>query len=343
MKNANSLISKFHLKNLLIFILILYFCLPAFSKKNTVIENKISSLLSKMTLKEKIGQMNLQNWGHHEFDNIKNLIRSGQLGGLLNLTDLNIINQLQHIAVKESPSGIPLIIGRDVIHGFKTIFPIPLGMSASWNPELIKKCARISAQEASAYGVNWTFAPMIDISRDPRWGRIAESPGEDPYLASIFAKAMIKGFQGNDLSDKDTIAACAKHFAGYGAAEAGRDYNTTRIPEQYLRDVYLPPFKASVDANVATFMSAFNEINGIPASGNEFLCNRILRYEWGFDGIMVSDWTSLSEMIEHGYSANRKQAAYAGVNAGVDMDMESDVYADHLEKLVSKNKKLHNI
>ena len=222
-------------------------------------------------------------------------IRSGPAGSaaILNQVDPERVNELQHAAVEGSRLGIPLLVGRDVIHGFETIFPIPIGQAATWNMELVREGARISAIEAAATGVNWTFAPMIDITRDPRWGRIAESPGEDPYLASQLAVAMVEGFQGEDLAAPDTIAACAKHFAGYGASEAGRDYATTNIPENELRNVHMPPFKAAVDAGVATIMASFSDLNGVPATGNEFLMRQVLRDEWGFDGFVVSDWFSV--------------------------------------------------
>ena len=219
--------------------------------------------------------------------------------------------------------GIPLIVGRDVIHGYRTIMPIPLAMSASWNPEMVSKAMHVSGKEASSDGIHWTFAPMIDISRDPRWGRVAEGPGEDPYLASAMAIAMVEGLQGKDLSAAGSIAACAKHFVGYGAAEGGRDYNTTLIPETELRNIYLPSFKAAKDADVATYMSSFNDINGIPASGNRHTLHDILRNEWSFNGFVVSDWGSIAEMINHGFCATPKDAAEKGLNAGVDMEMSS--------------------
>jgi beta-glucosidase len=225
-----------------------------------------------------------------------------------------------------------------VIHGFRTIFPIPLGQAASWNPELVEQASRIAAVEASTSGVRWTFAPMVDIARDPRWGRIAESFGEDPYLASIFSAAMVRGFQGKNLADPTSLAACAKHFAGYGAAEGGRDYNTTYIPEQLMRDVYLPPFKAAADAGAATFMTAFNEINGVPATGSRFLLQQILREEWKYPGFTVSDWDSVIEMIHHGFAADEKHAAERAMNAGLDMEMTSKSYENHLANLIREKK-----
>lgn len=300
-------------------------------------ESKINSILSKMTLLEKIGQMN-QLSGSGLSDDMKTQVKNSAVGSILNQVDPRIVNELQRIAIEESRLGIPLIFARDVIHGFKTIFPIPLGQAASWNPEIAEEGARISAIEASACGIRWTFAPMIDISRDPRWGRIAESCGEDPYLTSIMGAAMVRGFQGEDLSNPTSMAACAKHFAGYGAAEAGKDYNTTWIPEPQLRDVYLPPFKGAVDAGAATFMCSFNDINGVPSSGNKYLNDDILRKEWGFNGVLVSDWGSIEQMISHGVAENLKEAAKMSVDAKVDMDMMGFAYKNHIEELLKEGK-----
>ncbi len=303
------------------------------------VEDKINALLAEMTLAEKIGQMSQFNgFGPKIPDDFKNKLRKGLVGSVLNEVNPETVNEMQRIAVEESRLQIPLIIGRDVIHGFKTILPIPLGQAATWNPDLIEQGARMAATEAASVGINWTFAPMIDITRDPRWGRIAESLGEDPWLNSRLAEAMIHGFQGNDLKQKGTIAACAKHFAGYGAAEGGRDYNTASIPENELRDVYLPPFKAAVDAGVATFMSAFNEVNGVPASGNKFLLDQILRREWGFDGFVVSDWASVEQLAEHGFAEDKKESAELAIRAGVDMEMASTTYADYCAPLVAEGK-----
>ena len=275
-------------------------------------EAKIDSLLTQMTLDEKIGQMN-QLTGMGVSDDMKQQIKEGKVGSILNEVDVNIINELQRVAVEESRLHIPLIFGRDVIHGYKTIFPIPLGQAASWNTELAEEGARIAAQEAASVGIRWTFAPMVDVSRDPRWGRIAESCGEDPYMNAVFGAAMVRGFQGKNLSDKTSMAACAKHFAGYGASESGKDYNTTWIPETQLRDVYLPSFQAAVDAGVATFMCSFNDINGMPSSGNKHLNRDILRQEWQFDGMLVSDWGSIDQMISQGVCATPKEAAQKGM------------------------------
>lgn len=300
-------------------------------------EQKIDALLSKMTLKEKIGQMN-QLTGLGLAEDMQGAIRNGEVGSILNELDLATTNKLQHIAVEESRLGIPLIFARDVIHGFKTIFPIPLGQAASWNPQVAENGARIAALEASSVGIRWTFAPMIDISRDPRWGRIAESCGEDPYLTSVMGNAMIKGFQGDTLSSPTSMAACAKHFAAYGASESGKDYNTTWIPELQLRELYLPPFKAAVDAGAATFMCSFNDINGVPSSGSTFLNRQILRDEWKYDGLLVSDWGSIQQMIPHGFCADLKEAGEKAAIAGVDMDMMGYAYINHLEELIKEKK-----
>lgn len=301
------------------------------------IEARIKDLISQMTLAEKIGQMQ-QNHLSKKNDEVFNEIKLGKIGSFLNAGDINDKFELQKIAVEESRLGIPLIYGRDVIHGFKTIFPIPLGQAATWNPEIVKLGSAAAASEAAEVGIHWTFAPMVDISRDPRWGRIAESCGEDPYLAAKMGSAMVEGFQGNDLSSESSIAACAKHFVGYGAAESGKDYNTTIIPERYMRDIYLPPFKSCIDVGAATLMSAFNDINGVPASGNEFTLKRVLRDEWKFDGFVVSDWASMTEMINHGFCADETEVAYKSVKAGVNMEMVSQSYANNLEKLIKEGK-----
>lgn len=320
------------IKKQLLFALLII-SLVACTQKKDPIEKQIDDLISKMTLQEKIGQMN-QLTGTRLSDDMKNQIKEGKVGSILNEVEVDIVNELQRIAIEESRLGIPLIFARDVIHGFKTIFPIPLGQAASWNPQVAEDGARIAAIEATAAGIRWTFAPMIDITRDPRWGRIAESCGEDPYLTSVMGVAMIKGFQGEKLSDPTSMAACAKHFAGYGAAEAGKDYNTTWIPELQLREVFLPPFKAAVDANAATFMCSFNDINGVPSSGNKHLNKQILRNEWAYDGVLVSDWASIEQMIPHGVAENLKDAAQQSISAAVDMDMMGYAYISHLEELV---------
>ncbi len=303
------------------------------------IEQRVSELLERMTLDEKIGQMSQVNVGDsYIHDYLADGIRDGRVGSVLNVVDVDVVNELQRIAVEESRLGIPLIVGRDVIHGFKTVMPIPLGQAATWNPEVARQGARVAAREAASTGVNWTFAPMIDISRDPRWGRIAESLGEDVYLTSVLGAAMVEGFQGDDLSAADTIAACAKHFVGYGAAESGRDYATTNIPENELRNVYLPPFKAAVDAGVSTLMTSFSDLDGVPATANEYLVRDVLRGEWGFDGFVVSDWDSVRQLQIHGLTANDAESAEQAAIAGVDMEMHGDAYANHLAKVIEEGR-----
>ncbi|WP_321436213.1 beta-glucosidase BglX [uncultured Bacteroides sp.] len=313
------------------------FSLVSYGQSNKFEEQKITELLSKMTLQEKIGQMN-QVSSAGLTDDMKGQIRSGKVGSILNELDAKTVNELQRIAIEESRLKIPLIIARDVIHGFKTIFPIPLGQAASWNLEIAKNGARIASLEATASGIRWTFAPMIDVARDPRWGRIAESCGEDPYLTSLMGEAMIKGFQGDNLNSPSSMAACAKHFAAYGASESGKDYNTTWIPESLLRETYLPPFEKAVKAGVATFMCSFNDINGVPSSGNYFLNKQILRNEWKYDGMLVSDWGSIEQMIPHGFCSNLKEATEKAVLARVDMDMMGYAYTNYLEELVRSGK-----
>jgi len=301
------------------------------------IEVRITSLLTRMTLDEKIGQMSQSTSMTTPLSGqIKEEIRRGRWGSFLNAGSPQDRAEAQRIALKESRLGIPLLFGRDVIHGYRTIFPIPLGQSASWDPDLIEQAARIAAHEAFADGIRWTFAPMVDITRDPRWGRVAEGLGEDPYLASRLAVAMIHGFQSDSLSSTGAIAASAKHYVGYGAAEAGREYNSTWVPEGQLREVYLPPFQAASDAGVATFMPGFNALNGVPATGNLFTLQKILRGEWNFKGMVVSDYTAIPEMIQHGYAANTADAARKALLAGVDMEMVSTTYFDHLKTLVEK-------
>lgn len=300
-------------------------------------EKKVESLLSKMTLEEKIGQMNqISSYGNIE--DMSALIKKGEIGSILNEVDPVRINALQRVAMEESRLGIPLLIARDVIHGFKTIFPIPLGQAASFNPQIAKDGARVAAIEASSVGIRWTFAPMIDIARDPRWGRIAEGCGEDTYLTSVMGAAMVEGFQGDSLNSPTSIAACPKHFVGYGAAEGGRDYNSTFIPERRLRNVYLPPFEAATKAGAATFMTSFNDNDGIPSTGNAFILKDVLRGEWGFDGLVVTDWASASEMISHGFAADSKEVAMKSVNAGVDMEMVSYTFVKELPALIKEGK-----
>lgn len=304
--------------------------------KNTEIENKVETLLHKMTLEEKLGQMNqLSPW---DFEDLAKRVRKGEVGSILNVVNPEEVNKIQKIAVEESRLGIPLIVSRDVIHGYKTIFPIPLGQAATFNPEVVKEGARVAAIEASADGIRWTFAPMIDVARDPRWGRIAESCGEDPYLNAVMGTAMIKGYQGDSLNDPTAIAACAKHFVAYGAAEGGRDYNSTFIPERVLRNVYLPPFKAAADAGCATFMTSFNDNDGVPSTANSFVLKDVLRKEWKYDGMVVTDWASALEMVNHGFCTDGKDAAEKSVNAGVDMEMVSETFIQNLKQSIAENK-----
>ncbi|WP_260681567.1 glycoside hydrolase family 3 N-terminal domain-containing protein [Aliiglaciecola sp. M165] len=312
--------------------------LSEYSAKLTYSEKSLS-LLAQMTMEEKIGQMCQVSgeYGQISHDLAEN-IRAGKVGSVINEVEPNTLKELQHIAVHQTRLGIPLLFGRDVIHGFKTIFPIPIGQAASWSPELVKEAASIAAFEASNVGINWTFAPMIDISRDPRWGRIAESMGEDPMLCSVMGAAMVKGFQGENLCEPTSIAACAKHFVGYGASESGRDYCTTNIPENELRNIYLPPFHAAAKAGVCTFMSSFSDLDGIPASGNKWLLKDILRDEWRFNGFVVSDWESVSQLQVHGVTENDKGSAELAFDAGVDMEMVSKSYSEHLQSLIDENK-----
>lgn len=305
-------------------------------EKNTEIGNEVETLLHKMTLEEKLGQMNqLSPW---DFEDLAKRVRKGEVGSILNVVNPEEVNKIQKIAVEESRLGIPLIVSRDVIHGYKTIFPIPLGQAATFNPEVVKEGARVAAIEASADGIRWTFAPMIDVARDPRWGRIAESCGEDPYLNAIMGTAMIKGYQGDSLNDPTAIAACAKHFVAYGAAEGGRDYNSTFIPERVLRNVYLPPFKAAADAGCATFMTSFNDNDGVPSTANSFVLKDVLRKEWKYDGMVVTDWASALEMVNHGFCTDGKDAAEKSVNAGVDMEMVSETFIQNLKQSIAENK-----
>lgn len=353
------------------------------------VEKRIENLISKMTLEEKVGQMNQVSFfavddkaiAQYSEDDMNTFlermgiaggqgqkkpsqmtkaekvalirqaavqmldnsiiqpVKAGGIGSLLNVTDPEMVNKLQKEAMENSRLGIPLIIGRDVIHGFKTIFPIPLGQAASFSPQIVEEGARVAAVEARSTGVTWTFAPMLDISRDARWGRIAESLGEDPYLAGVLGAAMVKGFQGNgNLNDPNSVAACVKHFVGYGAAEGGRDYNSTNIPPILLRNVYLSPFQQAIKAGAATLMTSFNDNDGIPASGNSYILKKVLRDEWKFDGFVVSDWASMTEMIAHGFAKDGKQVAEISANAGLDMEMVSGSYVQYLPQLVKEGK-----
>jgi len=291
----------------------------------------LDSLLARMTLEEKLGQLNLLSANGRASPQQMDLVRAGKLGGLFNVMGAENTTPVQRIAVTESRLKIPLLFGLDVIHGYRAIFPIPLGEASSFDPDAAEATARAAGQEAAAFGINWTYAPMVDIARDPRWGRIAEGSGEDPYLGSLMAAARVRGFQQN-------IFATVKHFAGYGAAEAGREYNETEISERTMREVYLPPFKAAVDAGVASIMSAFNDIAGVPASGNAWLTDTVLRREWKFSGFVVSDWTSVVELINHGVAGSQAEAGRRALTAGVDMDMQSGIYVDSLAALVRSNR-----
>lgn len=311
------------------------------------VELRVQELLTRMTLEEKVGQMNQYSNPYvqtgagansREAQSFDKMIEQGQVGSFLNVLGANETRRLQEIAVEKSRLGIPLIFGFDVVHGFKTIFPIPLGEAASFDRRAMEQSARIAAIESAANGLHWTFAPMVDISRDARWGRIMESAGEDVYLGEQAAIARVKGFQGDDLSKANTIAACAKHFAAYGAAIAGRDYAAVDISERNLREVIFPPFKAALNAGVATFMSSFNTINGVPASGNAWLLNDVLRKEWGFKGFVVSDWNSLGEMMAHGNVESHYEVGLQGIEAGVDMDMEGRIYISEVKKLLDDKK-----
>lgn len=342
MKNFNAV-----LRLLLVFSLLPIFSSAQLAPNKTEIDKKVDELLKKMTLDEKVGQMNQYN-GFWEITgpapkegNAKlkyEHLKRGLVGSVLNVKGVENVRKLQEIVVNESRLGIPLLFGFDVIHGHKTLFPIPLAESASWDLKAIEKSARVAAIEASAVGINWTFAPMVDISRDARWGRVMEGAGEDPYLGSKIGVARVKGFQGDDLSKNNTIAATAKHMAGYGFAEAGRDYNTVDVSNSTLYNVIFPPFKAAVEQDVKTVMNSFNVLNGIPATANKFLQRDILKSKWNFGGFIVSDWGSGIEMIDHGFSKNLEDVAEQSANAGSDMDMESYAYVTHLKSLVESGK-----
>ncbi|HMT74034.1 MAG TPA: beta-glucosidase BglX [Chitinophagaceae bacterium] len=314
----------------------------ALAQKKTI-DQKVDSVLKLMTLDEKIGQMNQYNgpWAATGpltgNDDLIEQVKAGKVGSLLNVTGVNRTTQLQKLAM-QTRLKIPMLFGQDVIHGFRTNFPIPLAEAASWDLDAMEQSARVAAVEASAAGVHWTFAPMVDIARDPRWGRVMEGAGEDTYLGSLIAKARVKGFQGNGFGNLDALMACAKHFAAYGAAVGGRDYNSVDMSLRQFHEVYLPPFKAAADAGAATFMNSFNDLNGIPATGNKYLQRDILKGEWKFKGFVVSDWGSIGEMIQHGYAKDNYDAAFLAANAGSDMDMESRSYTQHLARLVKEGK-----
>lgn len=313
------------------------------SNKLRDVDPRVESLLNEMTLDEKIGQMVLftSDWdvtGPTMYEGYLEDIRNGRCGNIFNAYTTDYIRELQRVAVEESRLGIPLLFGYDVVHGHKTIFPVPLAESCSWDMELIRQSAGVAAAEAAASGLNWTFAPMVDISVDPRWGRVCEGAGEDPYLGSQIAAVRVKGFQGNDLADTLSVLACVKHFAGYGAPIAGRDYNTVDMSERMFRDVYLPPYKAGVDAGALSVMTSFNEYDGVPATGNSYLLKDILKNQWKYQGFVVTDYTSINEMVHHGVVPNEAEASVLAVNAGVDMDLQGVVYFNYLKAMVESGK-----
>lgn len=307
-----------------------------YNRVDPVCAARAGVLLARMTLAEKVGQLvQLSPWGAV---GLEDEVRAGAVGSVLNLFDPRASNRLQQVAVEQSRLGIPLLVGADVIHGFRTIFPIPLAESCTWDPPLLEQAARVAAEEASAFGINWIFAPMVDIARDPRWGRIAEGAGEDAFLGSALAAARVRGFQATDLASGRRIAACPKHYAAYSAAEAGRDYNTVDISERTLREVYLPPFKAAFDAGAGSVMTSFNEIAGVPATCNALILRTVLRDEWGWAGVTLSDYQGVKELIPHGVAADLKQAAQLSILAGLDIDMMAGAYADHLAALVAEGR-----
>ncbi|HEV2689076.1 MAG TPA: glycoside hydrolase family 3 N-terminal domain-containing protein, partial [Bryobacteraceae bacterium] len=304
------------------------------------LDAKIETILQQMTLEEKVGQLVQYSAGQPTGpgtgrSDYEDMIARGQVGSLFNVNDPHEINRYQKIAIEKSRLHIPILFGLDVIHGFKTEFPIPLGLASTWDPSIVEKASHVAAMEAAADGIRWTFSPMVDIARDARWGRMAEGAGEDPFLGSVMAAAYVKGYQGSRLDSPDSIAACAKHYVGYGAAEGGRDYNSTEISEHTLRQFYLPPFHAAVDAGSASLMSAFNSLNGIPSTANPFTLKQVLRKEWGFRGLVVSDWSAVGELIPHGIANDGATAARKALLAGVDMDMVSSLYHDNLQQIVN--------
>lgn len=328
--------------HLLFIILFLIYALSGTgaSTQQNEIEKRIDALLAKMTLEEKLGQLQqLDGEGDGRYrPEHPELIRKGMLGSTLNVRGAKQTNELQRVAIEQSRLKIPLIFGFDVIHGYRTIFPVPLGEASSWDPAAVERAASVAAAESRASGVHWTFAPMVDIARDARWGRIVEGSGEDPYLGSLMARARVKGFQGTDYSKPDKIVSCAKHWVAYGAAEGGRDYNTTDMSERTLREIYFPPFKAAVDAGVGTLMSAFNDLNGSPTSANPFTLTKVLREEWKFDGFVVTDYTAVLELMNHRLAATEAEAAQRALNAGADMEMVSRLYSKHVGNLLREGK-----
>src|SRR5689334_2458863 len=325
---------------LLVVLLSASFLPISYSQGTTNVEQRVNALLAQMTLEEKLGQ--LQQLDGEANGNFRpehlDLIRKGLLGSTINVRGAQRTNQLQRVAMNESRLKIPVLFGFDVIHGYRTIFPISLGEAASWDPAAVERAASVAAAESAAAGVRWTFAPMLDVARDARWGRISEGAGEDTYLGAAMARARVIGFQGKDYSDPAKIVACAKHWVAYGAAESGRDYNSTDVSEWTLREVYFPPFKAALDAGVGTFMSAFNDLNGVPTSANPFTLTRVLRDQWKFDGFVVSDYESVRELMNHGIAATGADAARQALNAGVDMEMVSRLYNQNGAALVREGK-----
>ena len=331
------------MKKFLPLLILSFICLSIFGQKKSTPALQADMLIRQMTLDEKIGQLNQYTSDRNATGKITadgdkaNQVRQGKVGSMLNVVGAEETRKLQELAL-QSRLKIPMIFGLDVIHGFRTTFPIPLGETATWDLALMEKSAHVAATEAAAYGIHWTFAPMVDVARDPRWGRVMEGAGEDTYLGSLVAKARVKGFQGNGLGNVDAVMACAKHFAAYGAAVGGRDYNSVDMSLRQLNETYLPPFKAAAEANVATFMNSFNDINGIPATANKYIQRDLLKGQWNFKGFVVSDWGSIGEMIAHGYAKNGYEAAMRAIIAGSDMDMESRCYRDNLKQLVLDKK-----
>lgn len=314
---------------------LLLLALPVLAFAQKTVDERVEEILSRMTIEEKICQLNQMD-GRRDIEKVKQEVREGTLSSIMNIVDPAVTDELQRIAVEESPSRIPILFARDVVHGFNTVLPIPLGMAASWDDDLIEAASRNTALEATEKGIRWAFAPMMDIARDPRWGRIAESFGEDTYMAGRLATAVVRGYQGESLADQTSMAACAKHFVGYGDAEGGRDYNTTSIPPRTLRDVFLPPFKACVDQGCASIMTSFNDNDGLPSTGNRWLLTELLRDQWGFKGLVVSDWGSVAGLIPHGVAHDKRDAAQQCIVAGCDMDMSSRSYLLHLKDLIEK-------
>ncbi|MDE6683678.1 MAG: glycosyl hydrolase, partial [Duncaniella sp.] len=313
---------------------------PLYKDSSQPIEARVSDLLGRMTLDEKIGQTNQRSVANG-MQNLGDWIpqfKQGQIGSIMNVSSAEVADSLQRLMMNDTRLGIPLIIARDVIHGYKTIFPIPLGQAASFNPDVARQGARVAATEASSDGIRWTFAPMLDIARDARWGRMAEGCGEDPYLTGLMGRAMVEGFQGGLAGDPTSLAACAKHFVAYGAAEGGRDYNSTYVPERVLRQIYLPPFRQAIDAGALTVMASFNENDGLPVSANRHLLTDILRGEWGFPGFVVSDCFAVRELMVHGVAEDAADASRLGMNAGLDMEMETGHYLQHMRHLIETGK-----